>query len=232
MSAEANGILRGLRLVERAPQVPIDGAGLLSGTAEAPGGRAFGESITDHRSSWVRRGSWLGRDCYFKTYDYPTRADRTRGLLRTTAFARSRARREWDALHWLGERGFAVAAPLALAEARVGPFLRRAVLVTGDYGGPDLRRWLAQTDGPERVEVLQALGTFVAALHAAGFHDRNLDPRNLLARRESDGTLTVTKIDSPRFVLAPPGSRRAQRLAAEDIARLRRGLLELGATLG
>ena len=74
MSAEANGILRGLRWVERDPEVPIDGCGLLTGTAEAPGGRAFGATITDQRSSWVRRGTWLGRHCYFKTYDYPTRS--------------------------------------------------------------------------------------------------------------------------------------------------------------
>ncbi|MDA0932864.1 MAG: hypothetical protein O3C51_05340 [Planctomycetota bacterium] len=232
MSAEANGILRGLRWVERDPEVPIDGCGLLTGTAEAPGGRAFGATITDHRSSWVRRGTWLGRHCYFKTYDYPTRSDRTRGLLRTTAFARSRAQREWDALRWLGARGFAVAAPLALAEARVGPFLRRAVLVTRDFGGPDLRSWLAASDGPERTEVLEALASFITALHSAGFHDRNLDPRNLLARREADGTLVITKIDSPRFVLAPPGSRRARRLEAEDMARLQRGLRELDAELG
>jgi hypothetical protein len=231
VSAEANGILRRERWAERMSIPAGIGSQLLSGEDAAPGGRGFGDAVTDHRSSWVRTAHWLGSDCYFKTYDYPTRRDRWRGLARTTVPNRSRARREWAALHWLGAHGFAVAPPIALAEARIGPFLRRSVLVTGSYGGPDLRWWLGPESMTEPAEVLHALADLVAALHRQGFHDRNLDPRNVLARRDAAGRLRLTKIDSPRFVLARPGSRHARRLVSADLARLDLGLRELGFTL-
>lgn len=228
MSAEANGILRGLRWVERGSIGPGDVEDLLRGGLTDPGGRSFGTSVTDHRSSWVRFANWAGEDCYFKTYDYPTWADRWRGALRTTALAPSRAKREWDALSWLEAHGFAVAQPLGLVEARRGPFLRRAVLITRAYGGQDLRWWLGPAGAASPGEILEALATFVSALHRSGFHDRNLDPRNILARRSDQGDLVLTKIDSPRFVLASPGTRRAQRLAEADRTRLGRGLEALG----
>jgi hypothetical protein len=228
VSADANGILGGLRWVERASDLGSLGADLLSGRDDAPGGRAFGETVTDHRSSWVRAAEWSGRPCYFKTYDYPSREDRLRGLGRTTALAPSRARREWAAIRWLATHGFATVTPLGVVEARPGLFLRRAVIATTAYGGPDLRWWLGPDGEAEPDEVLDALRGFVEALHGAGFHDRNLDPRNVLARRDDRGRLVLTKIDSPRFVLARPGSRRSQRLAALDRERLHRGLHELG----
>ena len=60
---------------------------------EALSSRDLGEPITTARSSWVRRTMIGPETFYVKTYDYPTARDRHRGLGRTTALARSRARR-------------------------------------------------------------------------------------------------------------------------------------------
>lgn len=187
------------------------------------GDRAEGTVVTDHRSSWVRAVHIGTTPCHVKVYDYPGHRDRWRGIGRTTAFARSRAAREWDALVWLRAQGFAAPRPLGVAEWRRGPLLRRALLVTETWPGRDLTVLLPELDPPARQQLLSAVAAFVDRLHAAGFCDRNLDPRNLLARRVDRGGFEIAKLDSPRHVLVPPGRRR-RRLARQDQERLQRGL--------
>lgn len=198
----------------------LDGPGALSS-------RDFGAPVEDHRSSWVRRADISPFDCHIKVYDYPTLRDRLRGVGRNTALAPSRAARELRALRWLRAHGFDAPLPLGLAEVRAAGLLRRATLVTETWPGRDVPSLLGEFDGADRERLVRAVWRFVERLHAAGFRDRNLDPRNLLARRAEDGSFQVAKIDSPRHAI-PRNRTRARRLAREDVARLQRGLLELG----
>ncbi len=207
-------------VLPRLRQVGLDSLGALSS-------RQLGEVVTDHRTSWVRRTVVDTTHIFIKTYDYPSAGDRARGWLRTTWLAPSRAAREWDALTWLRDRGFAAPPPWGAIEWRRLGVLRRAVVVTEADLGEPLARRLPAMPPDEREAVLAALVRFVEELHRAGFRDRNLDLRNLLAHRLPGGDYAIAKIDSPRYRLRPPGPAH-DRLAREDWARLARSLAEVG----
>ncbi|MBK8976432.1 MAG: hypothetical protein IPM29_10945 [Planctomycetes bacterium] len=193
---------------------------------EALSDPALGTPIATAPTTWTRRLEAGGRTVYLKTYDYPSARDRLRGALRTTWLAPSRAAREWDALCWLRAHGFDSAEPLGVGEwrGRAG-WLRRALLVTAAWPGEPLTTVLPGLPAEERAELLVALDRWVTALHAAGFRDRNLDPRNILVRRDAE-RLRFAKIDSPRHRLRGAGSR-CDRLVRADRDRLARGLREL-----
>jgi hypothetical protein len=228
---EANEFLASMRWIRSASSRSSAASPSALPPAASLSSRAVGQPVTDRRSSWVRRIKIDLEDCYIKVYDYPTRLDRCRGALRTTWLARSRALREWDALCWLRAHGFAAPAPLGVAEARRHGLLRRALLCTAAWPGRDLQAWLPELRAAEQQEVLRAVSAFVHALHAEGFRDRNLDPRNILARYTEVGSVEIAKIDSPRFRLVAADGLRAARLAREDLERLARGLAGLGLTL-
>ena len=154
--------------------------------------RDRGEAVTDHRSSWVRRFEVGTTEVFAKTYDYPTLRDRLRGAFRNTWFAPSRARREWDGLCWLRSKGFEAPEPLACLEHRIAGALRRAVLVTATQPGERIDHLLTDLVPTELDALLTHLEQHVEAMHAAGFRHRNLDLRNLLARRESNAWVIAT----------------------------------------
>jgi hypothetical protein len=189
----------------------------------------FGSPVTSARTSWTRRGERAGQGFFVKVYVYPDWRARWRGLLRNTWLAPSRARREWEALRWLRSNGFAAPQPWGVAEQRglLGD-LRRAVLVTEAWPAPSLESMLRDGVEPATARQLHAaLEAWVMELHCAGFRDRNLDPRNILVRREADGSWQFAKIDSPRFRLLRPCSRPDDRLARADVALLARGMLSV-----
>ena len=183
--------------------------------------RELGTEVRSSRTSWVRRGrvenGGVTEDCFVKTYDYPGLAP-VRGALRNTLLRPSRAAREWDALAWLHRAGFDAPFPVAVLERRWLGFLRRAVLITLAWAGERVDLCMAQLAKAARRELADAVTGLVAALHARGFRDRNLDLRNLLARREGTGW-RIAKLDSPRWRLCAPGPA-ADRLARADWERL------------
>lgn len=189
--------------------------------------RALGSVVTDSRSSWVRRVEADGETFFIKTYAYPSRAARWRGALRNTGPCRpSRAAREGEALRWLRQHGFGAPTCVGVVEQRRLGWLHWAVLVTANWPGEPVDRILA-TAPDARAGLVAALLAFVRALHAAGFRDRNLDLRNLLARRDDASGWQLCKLDSPRFRLRPAG-RANDALARADWARLLPQLRELG----
>lgn len=188
--------------------------------------RDRGEAVRSARSSWVRRFDHEGETLFAKTYDYPEIRDRRRGIGRNTAWARSRAAREWDAAAFLAEHFGDSSRALGVAELRRGPLLRRAVLLTREVPGTALDALWPRLAEEERRDLESALWDRVAAWHGKGYRDRNLDPRNLIVRRHGEGW-QIVKIDAPRFRLVPPG-RPDDRLAKADRERLARGLRELG----
>jgi hypothetical protein len=181
--------------------------------------REVGEAVTDHRSSWVRRLPTPSGTIYAKTYAYATWASRLRDFgHRTRPGSRSRAAAEFDALSWMLGQGLPAPPPIAVLEWRCLGFLARATLLTADFGGEPASALMPRLQGDERHELARAIGDLVGRLHALGYRDRNLDLRNLLARRDAAGW-TIAKIDSGRHRLRPPG-RSADRLVRSDWARL------------
>jgi hypothetical protein len=198
------------------------------GTLSELSSRCLGEPVTDHRSSWVRRWDDLGKSYYIKTYDYSSWRDRCRGVGRTTLFARSRAHREKVALEWLQEHGFGGPAVRGVAELRHYRILVRAVLVTDAWPGEALAHILPAEPPTARAEVLEALGRFVEAMHRGGFRDRNLDLRNILARRDAM-EWRFAKIDSPRHRITS-SDRLDDELARADWQRLTASLAAIDLT--
>ncbi len=200
-----------------AAQWPEDITGLPP--LESLGNREQGAPVTDHRSSWVRRLPHASGDFYVKTYDFPTWGSRLRALLRRPlAGWSSRARREFAALQWLRAAGFAAPEPIAVLTWRRGGLITRAVLVTREQPGERTDELLSVLPEAQRRDLAAAIGSFVAALHAAGWRDRNLDLRNLLARPSASGW-QLAKLDSPRFRLRAAG-RVDDRLTRADWRRL------------
>lgn len=188
----------------------------------------FGTPVQAARSSWVQRVPWGENIVYCKTYVYATARDRRRGWLRTTWLARSRPRREADALRWLRWHGFDAPRPLAVAELRRFGILHAALILTEAVAGVPLSVCLPNLDAADRSSVLRALRAHVTALHRAGFRDRNLDLRNILLCGDPTQPRFV-KIDSPRFRLRRPG-RTSDGLARGDWQRLTSSLAALDLT--
>lgn len=187
-------------------------APMLSAAARR-GDRGAGEPITSHRTSWVQRLRCDAGTFYLKTYEYATWSARIGQLLRRPASVLAgRAAREFAALRWLHEHQFLAPEAVAHGAWRSGGLLRRGLLISRELPGERLDQLVQTVSGPALADLARALGRFVARLHAAGFRDRNLDPRNLLAQRhppqDADVTLatwTIGKLDAPRFVLRRPG---------------------------
>ena len=189
----------------------------------------LGTPVTHHRSSWVRIWKTGSSTYYVKTYDYPTWRDRGRGIGRNTLLAPSRPRREQLALNWLQEHGFGGPRVRGVGESRSLGLLRRAVLVTEAWPGAPLADLLPRLDPTRRDQLLGCLTDFVLRLHRAGFRDRNLDLRNLLARTQ-EGGWKIVKLDSPRFRIARSSDEK-DRLARDDWRRLERSVEEIGLSL-
>lgn len=200
------------------------------GGVEELGSRDLGEPITDHRSSWVRLHSLDSSIYYFKTYDYPTARDRWRGLLRNTALAPSRARREWDALTWLRSHGFAAPEPMAVVEKRRRGWLWRSLLITRAWPGHPAHHLLPLVGSVDRNSLVEAIRNYVGRLHASGFRDGNMDLRNYLARRDEGTAWEIAVIDSPRYRITAPGRHR-DRAARRDQLRLAASFASLGVTI-
>jgi hypothetical protein len=163
--------------------------------------------VVDHRTSWVRSLPTPLGSVFVKTYEYNSWGSRLRNFGRRTApWSRPRVVREFDALAWLLDHGFAGPKPLvALVWRRLG-FVVRSTLVTTAWPGQRADEVLAGLAPTDRNAVAEAIGTLVGTLHALGFRDRNLDLRNLLVRATANGW-QIAKIDSPRWQLRPPGKR-------------------------
>ncbi len=134
-------------------------------------------------------------------------------------------------MRWLRSHAFPAAEPLLVWELRRYGLLHRALLVTARVAGEPLDRLLPRLPPAECADLLGSLRAWLDRLHAAGFRDRNLDLRNLIAERipaagEPAPRWRITKIDSPRWRLR--GSSTDDRLARQDRQRLDAGLAAIG----
>ena len=182
--------------------------------------RAIGETVTDRRSSWVRRVPSDRGDVFVKCYAYDGWRDRTSNLGRWTApWRRSRAAREAAAFAWLRDHGFAAPELVACAEWRTFGFVRLAALLTSALPGRATDAWLSGDDlapGARDALVAAVVGE-ITRLHAAGFRDGNLDLRNLIAAPDDDarGGWRVATIDSPKHRIVAAGARADRRTRAD-----------------
>ncbi len=107
-----------------------------------------------------------------------------RGAARLRYFGRaSKARRESERARRVAERGFEVAAPLAVGEERRFGLLRRSLSVIAERQGADLRALLAAPELPRdrRRRLLRAFALLSRRLHDAGVDQDDFSPNNFLA---------------------------------------------------
>lgn len=152
-----------------------------------------------------------------------------RAIRRTGPLAWSRAAREFDAATWLLSHELGAPQPLAALEWRRAGFLRQATLVTAAVAGEPADRVLPGLPQPAQLELVRAIGTYLATAHRLGYRDRNFDLRNLIVSRGPAG-FHISKVDSPRYRLRAPGAS-GDALARADWQRLRPQLAPFGSAL-
>lgn len=176
--------------------------------AAVAGDPDLGEAVVTHRTSWVRRLATPRGTFYIKTYQYGSYAESLRQLLRRPASVlRGRAAREFAALRWLRSNGFEAPEPIAHGARRRFGLLASGVLISREWPGQRLDEVVLDLADAEYAALSGAVAGFVDRLHRAGFRDRNLDPRNVLVRRDGAGW-RIAKLDAPRFALRAPGAPR------------------------
>ena len=177
--------------------------------------RDLGITVTDQRSSWVRKIRAGSNVWYFKTYCYEDPIERFANWAKWTApWRRSRPARECAAYSWLDEHGFPAPRNYACLESRSAGFLKRATLISAEVPGAPADQLLARCGASERGRIAVRIGDFVRALHRTGFRDRNLDLRNLIVDRDQ-----IFNVDSPRHRIVA-ARRRDDALARADWRRL------------
>lgn len=155
-----------------------------------------------------------------KAYTYKRFRQVVRGFHRNTFLGPSRAKREWINLQRLRRIGIATPDPVAIIHLRHWRALRAAAVVTGWIeDAPALDVYLARATPAQRRRVLCETARITARMHAAGYTDGDLHPRNLLVRSTRDGgTCQVYKIDSPAGRARAPLRRRRHDLACLEVA--------------
>ena len=181
---------------------------------------AGAEPVASSRSTRVIRVTLQdGGAVYVKRYLYPTRRDRLRGMFRGTLFGTDKARKEFENLRRMAQKGWPVPRALEAARRRGRCFLRECTLVTAEIEGPTVRADLfLRRDPPpsrrRRREGIAEAAALVRAMHQGGYTDGSLALRNLLVR-DRDGVIEVFKVDCAKGRWRTPPGRRA----LEDLAR-------------
>lgn len=139
------------------------------------------EILAQSRTVSVERGVREdGAEVVVKTYAFPTRWDRLRGMLRGTWIGRNKARREFANLKYQKDAGIPVVEPLEwTVERDAWGFVTRCQLVTRAYAALDLARTVQQGLAV-REPVWEAVGRSLCAMHAAGIWHRGASARNIL----------------------------------------------------
>ena len=133
-----------------------------------------GEMLKDGRTSTVAQVAFGGRSLVIKRYNL-------KGLRHVLArfWRPSRAWHSWREAHRLAFFGIATPRPLALVEERVGPFRRRAYLITDHCPGTNLLKMLSADDVPQ-ADVARAIQGVFKSLHDLRISHGDLKATNLL----------------------------------------------------
>jgi tRNA A-37 threonylcarbamoyl transferase component Bud32 len=140
-------------------------------------------------------------------------------------FKPSKARRSWNGANELLRRGVDTAAPVAWFEARDGRDIRQNWYVCEYVGGQlsvgglfvAYARGAASHAGIEAATAYARLAEYLARMHNRGIFFRDLSGGNILLRRDADGGIAFSLIDTARIRLYPGGVPPRQRLA--DLTR-------------
>jgi tRNA A-37 threonylcarbamoyl transferase component Bud32 len=172
------------------------------------------------RKRFYRLSGGKGEPSLFvKVFTVPAGWRRLRFWLRA-----SKAQREWMVARAITERGFDVAAPVAVGEERRYGVLLRSFSIIPERPGRDLRALFEDpsTTSKQRRELVESFGAYARRLHDAGVDQDDFSPNNFLALRDGGFCL----IDFERCRLRRTlGARRWRQLA-----KLHRKLLGVSAT--
>ncbi|MFM2089947.1 MAG: hypothetical protein RLZZ127_436 [Planctomycetota bacterium] len=115
----------------------------------------------------------------------------------------SKARRSFAIAVELRRRGVATPEPLAWAEERIGPGIRRCAYASrAVVDARQLRHWL-RGDAADWAAVLPAAGAAIAAAQAAGVRHRDLSPGNLVWGAEAGAAPAWHLVDLNRIAFVP-----------------------------
>ncbi|MHC4379568.1 MAG: lipopolysaccharide kinase InaA family protein [Planctomycetota bacterium] len=129
----------------------------------------------------VRRRREDGVEVVEKTYSFPTRKDRIRGMLRGTWVGRNKARREYANLKFLEQAGIPVVEALEWKVERNGwGFVTWCRLSTRAYDAMDLARTIRGQSEDVAEAVWEGVGSSLRAMHDAGIWHRGASARNIL----------------------------------------------------
>jgi hypothetical protein len=208
----------GVRWWLRAGEDPARLAPLLERALEQLGSAADLRSGRRKRLYRIALGSGEHTDHLLKRNGYP----RFRGWLRSALG--SKARRELAIAEGLAARGVAVAVPLAAGERRrAGRLVECFLLVALLPEARDLRRVWSDPALPARARrgLARALGVLVQQAHAAGLHQDDLAPNNVLV---CDQTGELRLVDFERARLRRRTALRARRRSLAKLARAAAGV--------
>lgn len=150
-----------------------------------------GVAVGRHASRHVRRIPIGDYQIYLKREEPVQWKDRFESWMNGFGWC-SKARREWQTLVQLRERGLPCPEPLAVGETRNLAFL----VVRGYSDACDLPTYLAfRPSHEERHRVLRNLGHAIADLHGAGFTHPDLYAKHIFVHRPS---LRVSFVDYQR----------------------------------
>jgi len=118
---------------------------------------------------------------FVKVFTVPAGWPRLRSWLRA-----SKAHREWKVARAITERGFEVAAPVAVGEERRHGVLLRSFSIIPELPGRDLRALLQDpsTTSEQRRALVESFAAYARRLHDAGVDQDDFSPNNFLALRD------------------------------------------------
>jgi tRNA A-37 threonylcarbamoyl transferase component Bud32 len=185
-----------------------------------------GRVLVQGKSSFIRilnDPDDVSRQIYLKCYLYPKAGVRFR-----YAWRKSRARREYESLQMMIERGLPCAVPLVYGERR-GPFGVLLACCIATLGVPrtmNLEALLASATEPGspardpllRRRGLSILGALIGRMHQSGYVDHDMHWRNILVSLDATEP-AFAFIDSPKGC-APASARALEAGVVHDLACL------------
>jgi len=142
------------------------------------------------------------REVVRKTYSFPTRRDRLRGMFRGTLCGWNKAHREYQGLRFLELANIPVVKPIAWdCKRNAFGFVTACSLTTRVFPGVDLAQHLQQGEEPVP-ECWSMIGQSLRRMHDAGFWHRGCSARNVMIAPRGKG---IAWLDTTKSITYPAG---------------------------
>ncbi|MFK5954814.1 MAG: lipopolysaccharide kinase InaA family protein [Planctomycetota bacterium] len=142
------------------------------------------------------------REVVRKTYSFPTRRDRFRGMFRGTLCGWNKAHREYQGLRFLELANIPVVQAISWnCQRNAFGFVTACSLTTRFYPGEDLAQRLKQGANPS-LECWRSIGESIRKMHDSGFWHRGCSARNVMI---AVGDQDIAWLDTSKSITYPAG---------------------------